>query len=83
MSHSPELHQRLTDANPVVQRLGNTQLHLMYQNCVGLWARLDSEFVECRRKRKFTAKYEELAKKLEEALVVLEQQLILGSLLNI
>jgi len=81
-SHSPTLYNRISDARPIVQNLGDAKLHLMFQNCVGLWAKLDGEFVECRRRNRFTAKYEELARQLDEALVVLEQHLVFGTLLK-
>ena len=57
-------------------------MHLMFQNCVAGWAKLDGEFVECRRRGRLTQKYTELAQKLDEALVVLEQHLVFGSLLK-
>ena len=47
-----------------------------------MWAQLDGEFVECRRRNRYTAKYEELARQLDEALVVLEQHLTFGTLLK-
>lgn len=81
-SHSPNLYNRIADARPIVVKLGDAKLHLMFQNCVGYWAKLDGEFVECRRRNKFTAKYEELARQLDEALIVLEQHLTFGTLLK-
>ena len=81
-SHSPKLYNRISDARPVVQKLGDANLHDLYQNCVKMWAQLDGEFVECRRRNRFTAKYEEIARQLDEALVVLEQHLTFGTLLK-
>ena len=81
-SHSPELYNRIADARPIVVRLGDAKLHLMLQNCVGYWAKLDGEFVECRRRNRLTPKYTEIAQNLDESLVVLEQHLTFGSLLK-
>jgi len=81
-SHSPELYNRIADARPIVVRLGDAKLHLMLQNCVGYWAKLDGEFVECRRRNRLTPKYTEIAQRLDEALVVLEQHLTFGTLLK-
>ena len=81
-SHSPTLYNRISDARPIVQKLGDATLHDLYQNCVKMWARLDGEFVECRRRNRLTSKYEELAGQLDEALVVLEQHLVFGTLLK-
>ena len=81
-SHSPNLYNRIADARPIVARLGDSNLQDLYQNCVKMWAQLDGEFVECRRRNRYTAKYEELARQLDEALVVLEQHLTFGTLLK-
>jgi hypothetical protein len=80
--HSSDLYNRIADARPTVIRLGDAKLHLMLQNCVRYWAQLDGEFVNCRRRNRLTPKYTEIAQKLDEALVVLEQQLVFGSLLK-
>ena len=81
-THSPKLYNRIADARPTIMKLGDNKLHLMLQNCVGIWAKLDAEFVNCRRRSKLTPKYEELARQLDEALVVLEQHLVFGTLLK-
>jgi len=81
-SHSPALYNRIADARPIVVRLGDAKLNLMFQNCVAYWAKLDGEFVECRRRNRYTVRYEELARQLDEALVVLEQHLTFGTLLK-
>jgi len=81
-SHSPALYNRIADARPMVIRLRDANLHLMFQNCVEYWARLDGEFVECRRRKRVTQKYTEIAQQLDEALVVLEQHLTFGALLK-
>jgi hypothetical protein len=81
-THSPELYNRIADARPTVVRLGDAKLNLMFQNCVAYWARLDGEFVECRRRKRVTQKYTEIARQLDEALVVLEQHLTFGTLLK-
>jgi hypothetical protein len=82
-SHSPELYNRISDARAQVKRLGDAKLNLMYQNCVAAWARLDAEFVECRRRNRLTPKYTTLAEKLDQDLVVLEQHLTFGALLKL
>ena len=81
-THSPELYNRISDARPRIMRLGDAKLHLMFQNCVGYWERLDGEFVECRRLKRVTLKYTEIAQILDQALVVLEQHLVLGTLIK-
>jgi len=81
-SHSPNLYNRIADARPIVVRLGDANLQDLYQNCVRMWSRLDGEFVECRRRNRYTVRYEELACQLDEALVVLEQHLTFGTLLK-
>ena len=81
-SHSPMLYNRIADARPIVRNLGDANLNLMLQNCVALWAKLDGEFVECRRRNRLTQKYTEIAQRLDEALVVLEQHLTFGTLLK-
>jgi len=80
--HSPMLYNRISDARPIVRRLGDANLHKLYANCVQIWARLDGELVECRRRNRLTPKYTEIAQKLDESLVVLEQHLTFGSLLK-
>jgi hypothetical protein len=82
MLHSPDLYNRIAYARPSVQKLSDAKLNLMFQNCVGYWAKLDGEFVECRRRQRLTQKYTEIAQKLDEALVVLEQHLVFGTLLK-
>ena len=80
--HSPMLYNRISDARPIVRRLNDANLHKLYANCVGIWARLDTEFVECRRRGRVTQNYTELETQLDQTLVVLEQQLTFGTLLK-
>lgn len=80
--HSPMLYNRISDARPIVRRLGDANLYKLYANCVQIWAQLDGELVQCRRRGRVTQKYTELATKLDETLVVLEQQLTFGTLLK-
>ena len=80
--HSPMLYNRISDARPIVQRLGDANLYKLYANCVQIWAQLDGELVQCRRRGRVTQKYTEIAQQLDETLVVLEQQLTFGTLLK-
>ena len=80
--HSSALYNRMSDARPVALRLGDANIHKMYHNCVKIWARLDGELVECRRRKRVTQKYTELETQLDQALVVLEQHLVFGTLLK-
>ena len=80
--HNEELHRRLEEARRVVFRLHDSDLRRMWDNCARLWNNLDGEFVQCRRYQKVTPKYTEIAENLDKSLVVLEQQLVFGSLLK-
>jgi len=82
MHHSPELFARLDAAQRVVFKLHDNNLVKMWANCARLWNELDIEFVQCRRRQRLTAKYAEIAEKLDTALVVLEQHLTFGTLLK-
>jgi hypothetical protein len=80
--HNEELHRRLEESRRVAFRLHDNNLVKMWGNCARLWNDLDGEFVQCRRYQKITPKYTEIAENLDKSLVVLEQQLIFGSLLK-
>ena len=50
-----------------------SELHKIYRNCKKIYLELDKESVECRRTRKLTAKYQEIAAKLDESINTFEQ----------
>mgnify|MGYP003345278396 CR=1 FL=1 len=82
-SHNNDLWRRIDEARATVIKLKNNDLRLMFANCMKCWQEMDRELVECRRRRRITPKYTELSEKLDQALVVLEQHLVFGTLLKI
>jgi hypothetical protein len=82
LMHSQELYTRLEAVRYAIAKLQDMQVSQIYKNCRILWDDLDAEYVQCRKYQKVTLKYTEIAEKLDTALVVLEQQLIFGTLLK-
>lgn len=52
-----------------------------YRNVSKAWVLLDSEFVNCRRNKKLSAKYTELEQNLAECITVFEQWSIMAALM--
>ena len=52
-----------------------------YRNVSKAWIELDSEFVNYRRTRHLTAKYDDLSKNLNECITVFEQWSVMAALM--
>jgi hypothetical protein len=82
MKHIGNLKERLEICRPIIPELGEAKLYKIYRNCYKLWDKLDNELIECRRMGRITTKYTEISSELDQAIVVLEQHLVFGSLLK-
>jgi hypothetical protein len=52
-----------------------------YENCRRIWAEMDKEMVECRRRRRVTHKYTELQIQFDECVKHFEQWIIMAKLM--
>ena len=79
-----ENYVKLQDALTQLDKMAPWPRHNMapfVQNIRKSWTALDSEFVNCRRSKRITAKYAELEQKYCECITVFEQWSIMAALM--
>jgi hypothetical protein len=80
-SYRDELDVCLTALQNTNNMVAKSTMWKFYNNCRLLWVELDTEMVECRRRKRVTQKYTELASKYTESIKNFEQWHVMAALM--